>query len=1518
MTDEKSLADAAAYEYTLRCALLFDLKHNPVAARSVPTNRYSTVGVLRRHSRLMSGLNNPFKAPEKYVEIPKALLKGLEQRIQQILMGNASSAALPAGPRMPVSPTGSNTLPVRRRSSKAPTAASVLGPDLSKNCLAKFLADVNVKAFRENLALNGKVDDLLRLYSQIVKRVYRQHWKSQRSLPSTPMTPSDQIENHLALPSPGGSEGGSHSLLAETAERSQDDRDKEMGSFVNARLEKELTDFIAIVRMTVSATCPDHPSTPAILERLTDVTDLHLFDVPETADARLYRKLGPLANRVIAVFQIPPATHQSFVNASLSLCTEENAAADLRLLLDLLNQDLVYGVPRADFLSSEDRRRYADQENLAISQLLEGLRYRNYQYSTVRKTAFDAGRRNDFVFVPSCPRSCYRELLARCLFGDITVAFERPEPPAETPVLTEASHLLLRECTKFWRIPPQAHEVIRLNIVMRMVFCREIPDHYLHEVLHDLGRAYENPKNVWTVTDFTECEQAFTEMIQWVADDFSATVLHLEPTDRDQFGMAYGLLNALRDNSVFLKIHGTNLADVHTTLVKSIRTAATHRYEKLYSAEQAQLPGSGDAKRSLDAEALGRLVYALHKESRQLERMVPPIHITPEHIVNPAGITLATGADCIKLEVHNVLTHPSNADAEIDLGRALDVYAELHEFHSRTVELTGETPLRDELPLWLGMNLRLWMARLETEMPALVASAMRQETTEYQDERFPFSTSVLDVSELIIQQIELLRTISWPDLATETEILKRFAKIILDTLNRYREAVEAKFMATLALITMGDPRTFADRSSMFLRGMGVIIAPSTDSAVPVYFSIDSCVALNNLHILEEQATNMYDALRVQEHLSRVSTATSTAQAPSTGKGPAREQDSDHKHHPSSPPPPPQGALTDRYLVSFHIQHSAAVALPMAQPRPYILFSDMDDPYGLTRLARSRPSFLGTNPRWDEHVEFSIPANPMTLLVTVQDKMDGGSKDEIFAYASLPIDPVQISREVTRPHVLALQPKGRLWLRITVDREQDDVQFYFGKVFRMLQLAQGSLARMIVQQMAHYMRECLSLKNLLRPPVATDGGQAAHSLTLANKFRAFLGRSAAGPPEGTSGSNHHSGFDARGSNQDTDDDWAEEVHPCDALLMPLTDYLNTNLAVLFQNLHSGVSQNIVLRIWREILFIFDDLLLPPVQGPFDPTRYLQLAPEQLETVLACLERLKRFFNGDDAGDVDLLDRLQSRHYYELCKTAEFYHLPVEHLHDLYISFQERDQLPEFAARRRAVQRRKSVYTYGNRQGQRRLGRESKMTLNDTEIVRRLLRLHGERFADDSEGEEEAEASRKVSQTVGHSTGVRDSAGPPAHAAGPQTSSVARRTRGPVGRLNRRSVVSGAFEPPSSSSHTSPPTTFLPLSASRTSSHPVHHAPARPSSPFQPPPAPQPPPPSQRTSIFGSLTPKFLPAAGGTPRSQSPLPALSTSSGGSAGMPTGSSGPASSTSLNNGSGAAMAEGWSAVKGVFGRFV
>ncbi|KAJ1650328.1 hypothetical protein IWQ61_008840 [Dispira simplex] len=1270
--------DDGAYQCALKCALLFDSKHAPRDNPVVMPKRNSLTTVERRRSRIMSHFgswNSRIRGSEKPDTAKQRLWENLKTNIQRRIT-NTLVPATPASPSLPAA-----SRPVTKR----PTVAL----DLTKNCLVKFLNELGDDSFAvmggEDISMSDCISYALRLYVDNVKQIYRDHWQTTQGkvakpapdrAPSTSLsdlTPkSDEAtppDSTVAAPPDGGVESS-------------------CSSYINDQLSRELSGFISMIRMAAIQADLNEKAKEEVEQRLQNVHTMNFFDLPDSYRAKASQNVGPLASLVMRLFKIDPSDHTYFVQKYSPLCTEENASQDIHFLLDMLIQGTVYGLPKSVFYSDEDYLAYMNQENRELSELYENIRYSSFSYNTFRRTEFDkGGQRGNLIFMPQTVLMYYHETLGRCLFQDICKRYETSSPPEDTCDLSEGSKFLLQECTKFWRIRPHTGQVLRFEVLTRMALSQDIPYIYLLNALDEVEREFTSQKHIWTTLDVTFCHHVFTQIIGWSMLRISETVQQVENTSEALVTLATKLLHRIVNTAIFQKVMASEMESIEASAIHDIQYAANQRFRYLHHQAQENYGES-------DLTILSFLADRIDQDVTHLERHLAQVHLSPNGAINLATVVLDIQLKGLKLDVQNI-TRESSVSPEY-LSEALDIYDFLYQLDGKLASITGSSVLHDDLPQWLNQYLRAWMTNMEVTIPQWIESAIQTETRETSTEQFPYSSSVIDLMTIFSQQIAVIKRIRWPDLEIESELLVRFVKILYAMIDRYRQNVEEQFMATIALGNLGNAPSFSGRSSQLLRHIGIMSAP-TDDVQPVYFSLDSCVAFNTMYMLTEKVDDMYVELGIQDLLQRLE------EADRHSRGPRSDLSEPHTH----------------YLVGVDVLHANAISLDKSNPKPFVTLTNKNIEQ---EMARSRPSFLGTNPRWDEYIEFTVTQNTTDLLLAIKDVDDFGQEEETYAVVRFQLDVAKIGVEVTHNFKLKLIPEGELSIRLTVDQAKENVQFYFGKACRTLQMAQNSMRRMIVQQMSPYLRKCLEFKQLFKVLSEPVTRHKDSSLSPPNQFFTFLrGRSSGNRTTAPSNSSHQEGQDKALKRSKS---VVYDPEMCDQALLPLTDYLNTNLSVLFQNLHSGVSKSIVESIWREILLVVDDLLLPPAFGYYDKKEYTILSSSKLRLVYDCLERLKLFFNGDGATGIDLLERLESRHFFELLRIQEYYQLTTNELVDRYIAVKELSYLPEESRRRHAVQRRKSVWTYGNRQRRQRLHRDSKKATNDIEILTRLLILRGE--------------------------------------------------------------------------------------------------------------------------------------------------------------------------------------------------
>ncbi len=131
--------------------------------------------------------------------------------------------------------------------------------------------------------------------------------------------------------------------------------------------------------------------------------------------------------------------------------------------------------------------------------------------------------------------------------------------------------------------------------------------------------------------------------------------------------------------------------------------------------------------------------------------------------------------------------------------------------------------------------------------------------------------------------------------------------------------------------------------------------------------------------------------------------------------------------------------------------------PSGTSDPYVVLVDEHQ----KRLAKTRIIMRNLNPRWDESVDVKAQG-PVNIIATIWDYDTFGDHDFV-GRTSLKLDPVYFGDYLPREFWLDLDTQGRLLLRVSMEGERDDIQFYFGKAFRHLKRTERDMVRRVTDK-----------------------------------------------------------------------------------------------------------------------------------------------------------------------------------------------------------------------------------------------------------------------------------------------------------------------------------------------------------------------------------------------------------------------------------------------------------------------
>jgi hypothetical protein len=175
---------------------------------------------------------------------------------------------------------------------------------------------------------------------------------------------------------------------------------------------------------------------------------------------------------------------------------------------------------------------------------------------------------------------------------------------------------------------------------------------------------------------------------------------------------------------------------------------------------------------------------------------------------------------------------------------------------------------------------------------------------------------------------------------------------------------------------------------------------------------------------------------------------------------------------NAPPAPPQSGPPS-YLFTVKIVLGENLMPPEGHSRtkrldPFLILSD---PNGF-RVAKTRTLYETNDPRWDDTIDVSVKGD-LWLRATVYNRNLVDHHDNIGC-AYIHLDPKKFSDFLTKDLWFQLEDShrkpldSRLSLRISMEGEKDDIQFYFGRAFRSLKRAENDMVRIMVDKVSRWL------------------------------------------------------------------------------------------------------------------------------------------------------------------------------------------------------------------------------------------------------------------------------------------------------------------------------------------------------------------------------------------------------------------------------------------------------------------
>ncbi|KAH7344281.1 hypothetical protein BKA66DRAFT_448217 [Pyrenochaeta sp. MPI-SDFR-AT-0127] len=826
----------------------------------------------------------------------------------------------------------------------------------------------------------------------------------------------------------------------------------------------------------------------------------------------------------------------------------------------------------------------------------------------------DADDGSSYTFIPSDPRAYYRAILREALTYDLADADLHPsEETSETPsikLLSKQSAELLNEIALRWRLPQFSRLILFLDIVREKYINQEISldtldaaFNYIKEpppVDKKSNRMSHVPvqdslfdRTKWTVQDYALNQQILLALHDALLRELFELVMHVYDTKPPPLGpVMYILESHIYDDPTF---SGTaEDLDQFTELLKQgLKEKAAEVYRELLA---KHIPDTKEEWEFYHVIELGRAVVKLCERIQKRYRKNPEVMgASPMMcLVEEMFPAYAAHARDLVARIMDV-AHSKNEDVPIQDG--FDLYKELVEIRrihsdalpSRKFAFNIEGLLQDFVWRWIEITDANLIGWVDNAFKADQFQIQSQNPFPADEERH--SLSVVDIFRSFNQSIEQIVALNWDDDLQYAKFMTAASKSIGIALARYCELVEQKFSKEMDRLTPEQEAAARQTRQEKWISMAKDFYNQKEKVEVFQFYPESLVKLNNIEYAMLQLDKLEREIGVDACAEVV-----------------------QRHA----PPPAQRIRNNTFVFTIKIIEAEDLkACDMnGFSDPYVVLGDEYQ----KRLAKTRVIYGNLNPRWDETIDITT-TGPLNIVATIWD-WDALGDHDCVGRTSLKLDPSHFRDYMPREYWLDLDTQGRLLLRVSMEGERDDIQFYFGKSFRTLKRTERDMTRKITDKLSSFINYTLSRRTL---KALLNKGISVSSVT--SYFRAARPQSVVQGP--------------------TQQDITQA-------LGPLFTYFDENFAIMKQTLTDAAMIMVMTRLWKEALATIESLLVPPLSDKLSQQR--PLTQQELDIVFKWLKMLFDFFHAaDEDGNVEgvPMDVLKSPKYHELQNLNFFY-------------------------------------------------------------------------------------------------------------------------------------------------------------------------------------------------------------------------------------------------------------------------
>ncbi|KAI9728300.1 MAG: hypothetical protein M1834_007704 [Cirrosporium novae-zelandiae] len=829
--------------------------------------------------------------------------------------------------------------------------------------------------------------------------------------------------------------------------------------------------------------------------------------------------------------------------------------------------------------------------------------------------------KHPFTYIPPEPRTFYRFILAQVLSYDLKELPQSPEPSSANStqgLLSKQSTELLNEICLRWRIPRFSRVVLFLDVVREKFVDGEIGLEMLEKAFNFVKEPFSDNKrssviltsvlldrDKWTVADLALIQHILRALHDALLRELYEVMRHCyEPKPPSPGPILFLLDTHIYSDSSFPKSE-EDLDAFGEQLSQGLREHAKEVYGTLLDKE---VPKDQSSWEFYHVIQLGKAVMKLADRVQKRYRNSPEIMG-----VNPLSIFVETVLPLYAEDARDLTTRviqvAQERGEEVAIEDGFDLYKELVGVRRIHTDALPGVPFAFHIEDLLANFVWRWINMTDEKLLGWIEEAVKQDSFQVRtdspnqipNEEQRHSVSVIDIFRSFNQTVNEVAQLEWDDDVQYAKFMTALAKSIGVGLSKYCDLLEDKFNREMDRLTPEQEAAANQTRQEKWMQMAKDAWNNKEKIEPFQFFPESFVKLNNVEFALQQLDKL-------EHEMNVDACAEVIQ----------------RH---TPPAAMKRQRINNFVFSIKIVEGEDLKACDINglSDPYVVLGDEFQ----KRLAKTRVIYQTLNPRWDETVDVTTQG-PLNIIATIWD-WDTLGKHDYVGRTSLKLDPSHFRDFLPKEFWLDLDTQGRLLLRVSMEGERDDIQFYFGKSFRTLKRTEGDMTRRITDKLSAYIHHCLSRRAL----------------------RSLL---------------------SRGINMSAVSNYFSRIRPASSMmqaptaadvtnaLKPLFTYFDDNFAIMNETLTRPAMIMVMTRLWKEVLVTIESLLVPPLSDK--PSQQHPLTQQELDIVYKWLELLFDFFNAADeeTGEANGVptDMLKSPKYHDIQSLNFFYFETTENL------------------------------------------------------------------------------------------------------------------------------------------------------------------------------------------------------------------------------------------------------------------